>query len=227
MDASHKGPCAIYMKYMAFLTTAGGHGPGVSMPYNIVSCEYSDVSQWFKIWDEGYDEVTKQWCTEKIMQNNGLLSIRVPKDLLAGEYLVRTELLSLHEADKKPAQPQWYISCAQIALNSTGTASPVNTVTIPGYVKSNEPSLTYNIYNTPRLPYQVPGPARYESGKSKADFIKQDSSKLLKIGQLPSNAVLTNGNWWTKDVPTYTDEEGCRRVGTGTSLSVSLANTFS
>ena len=26
---------------------------------------------WFKIWDEDYDNTTQQWCTEKLIQDDG------------------------------------------------------------------------------------------------------------------------------------------------------------
>lgn len=40
--------------------------------------------------------------------------------------------------------PQWYISCAQIRVASSGSANP-SKVFIPGYVQSDDPGLTVNI----------------------------------------------------------------------------------
>lgn len=154
----------------------------------------------------------KKWCTEKLIDKNGFLSIRIPKDLLGGDYLVRTEILALHEADKNPPEPQWYISCAQISLDSPAGAVPVDTVEIPGHVGSNHPGVLFNIYNNPKFPYAIPGPKVYQSGVSKATQIKQDRSKLPKLGRLPNGVVLTNANWWTTEVPSYNDEAGCWRV---------------
>jgi len=54
IDSSHKGPCTVFMKTVesAINDTAIGDG-------------------WFKIWEDGYDERTSQWCTEKLIQNGG------------------------------------------------------------------------------------------------------------------------------------------------------------
>ena len=100
IDPSHKGPCAVFMK-------------SVSSPLN--STAVGDG--WFKIFDSTYDPTTNQWCTETLITNNGLLSVTVPSDLTGGYYIVRSELLALHQADKMPPNPQFYVGCAQIFLN--------------------------------------------------------------------------------------------------------------
>jgi hypothetical protein len=171
---------------------------------------------WFKIYEDGYDSSTKQWCTEKLMQNGGLLSADVPSDLAGGYYLARPELLSLHEADKSPPNPQFYAGCAQIYLDSSATSLPTDTVSIPGYVNITDASVLYNIYDPPSTAYVAPGPAPYQS-KSTATT---DISKSVKFsvqksqteGLLPSDAVITNGNWWGVEVPAYTTEDGCWAV---------------
>ena len=56
IDPSHKGPCAVYMN-------------SVTDPVN----DTAIGGGWFKIWDEGYNLTTSQWCTEKLIQNNGFL----------------------------------------------------------------------------------------------------------------------------------------------------------
>ena len=148
--------------------------------------------QWFKIWDEGYDQKTSQWCSEKIIQNNGILSVKLPGNLVGGSYLVRSELLALHEADKSPPEPQFYIGCAQIYLSSTGTALPSETVKIPGHVSIRDPSMLYNIYDGMKATYPLSGPKRYVSGLS--NFTKVDQQPPQKEGLLPANAILTNAN---------------------------------
>lgn len=90
IDISHKGPCAVYMKAVHSAISDPGNGPG-----------------WFKIWDSGYDSTSSQCryfqpnhvseltilgCTEKLIKNNGLFSVKIPSDLAGGYYLVRPEL---------------------------------------------------------------------------------------------------------------------------------------
>lgn len=125
---------------------------------------------WFKIWQETYDESAGKWCTEKL-RDSGHLSATLPSDIEPGYYLARTELLALHEAQNKPPYPQFYVGCAQIYVESTGSAKPA-TVSIPqNYVDMSTPGLTYNIYKRPLdLPYPMFGPPVYQAGRS------QDSS---------------------------------------------------
>jgi Auxiliary Activity family 9 (formerly GH61) len=124
---------------------------------------------WFKIWDEGYDEAAGKWCTSKMIENNGHLSVTVPSDIEGGYYLVRPELLALHAATANPPDPQFYVGCAQIYLDSTGAAKPA-TISIPdNYVDISMPGMTFNIYSTPlALPYPMYGPKAYEAGGSQA-----------------------------------------------------------
>jgi hypothetical protein len=134
-------------------------------------------------------------CTEKLIQNNGFLSVDIPNDIAGGYYLVRPELLALHQADKSPPNPQFYIGCAQIFLQSTGTAVPEDTVSIPGYVHAGDASVDFNIY-TPQWPYPMPGPAPYENSSSIIDDAKfvDSSSGVQTEGLVPDGCVLSNAN---------------------------------
>lgn len=201
IDGSHKGPCAVYMKAVSSAITDPGYGVG-----------------WFKIWDSGYDNSTSQCrfsprslstgrmtnittgCTEKLIQNDGFLSVDIPNDIAGGYYLVRPELLALHQADKSPPNPQFYVGCGQIFLQSTGTSIPKDTISIPGYIHAGDPSVNFNIY-APKWPYPMPGPATYEGSPSiKGDAKAVNSlSEVQKEGLVPSDCVLANAN--CKSVP--------------------------
>ena len=128
IDTSHKGPCAVYMKKVAD-SSASNNAAGAG---------------WFKIMEEGYDSVAGKWCTEKLASKDGHLAATVPSDLAPGYYLVRPELLALHQADKSPPDPQFYVGCAQIFLSSSGSASPSSTVSIPGYVNMSTPGKSFD-----------------------------------------------------------------------------------
>ncbi|THV49177.1 hypothetical protein BGAL_0208g00290 [Botrytis galanthina] len=199
IDPNHKGPCAVYMKRVASAINDTAVGSG-----------------WFKIWDEGYDNSTQKWCTEKLIQNKGYLSVNIPSDLAGGYYLARPELLALHQADKTPPNPQFYTGCTQIYLDSSETAVPKDTVSIPGYVNIHSPSVLYNIWNPPPTPYTMAGPAPYQPGVSSTS--NTTGSKAAKFspftatqheGLLPQDAALTNANWWGVEVAAYTTEAGC------------------
>lgn len=195
IDPSHKGPCAVYLKQVDDITSSPAAGDG-----------------WFKIWESGYDEQAGKWCTEKLIANNGLLSVQLPTALPTGYFLVRPELLALHAATK--GDPQFYAGCAQVFISGTGTGKldiPSNaSVSIPGYVSQGEESVAFNIYSQPlALPYPIPGPEVYfpvlpsSSPKAKVVAAKQTT------GVIPTDCLLKNANWCGLEVPSYTNEDGC------------------
>lgn len=187
LDPGHKGPCAVYLKKVSDATTDTAAGDG-----------------WFKIFDHGYDTATKRWCTDDIIANNGLLSVKLPDNLLGGDYLARPEILALHAA--KDGDPQFYTGCAQIFLQSSGTLVPETTVSIPGYVDYNQPSTDFDIYNRPASEYVVPGP---KIAKLTSRGVSKASANVQTTGLKPEGCIVENGNWCGKEVASYTTEKGC------------------
>ena len=196
IDISHKGPCAVYMKKVTD-SSASNNAAG---------------DGWFKIMEDGYDTSAGKWCTEKLIPDNGHLAATIPKDLAAGYYLVRPELLALHQADKTPPDPQFYVGCAQIFLSSSGSATPANTVSIPGYVNMSTPAMTFNIWQVPmKLPFPDFGPPVYTAGNSKRELGARTATQT--IGLKPQGCVMENGNWCGFLPPNYSDQAGCYAVG--------------
>lgn len=197
IDKSHAGPCSVYLKRVSDIATAAATGDG-----------------WFKIWDSGYDENTGKWCTEKLIADNGLLSVNLPTALPAGYYLVRPELLALQNA---PDDPQFYVGCAQLFI-SGGSVDTLNIpadkeVRIPGHVASGQKSVTFNIYNSPlALPYSPPGPAVFFPTSSLPRVRGRPRRAVAAVqtqGQIPTNCLLKNANWCGREVSRYSDEAGC------------------
>ncbi|KAJ2803893.1 hypothetical protein H4R20_002714, partial [Coemansia guatemalensis] len=99
IDGSHLGPCLVYMAPLE------SNGSG-------------DV--WFKIFEDGYDASSGTWCVDKIRSSGGKLDVTLPSDIKAGDYLLRTEIIALHESDTdysvNPARgAQYYPNCAQLS----------------------------------------------------------------------------------------------------------------
>ncbi|KAE8147113.1 glycosyl hydrolase family 61-domain-containing protein [Aspergillus avenaceus] len=196
IDESHKGPCAVYMKKVDDATAdnnAAGDG-------------------WFKIWQYDYDESAGQWCTEKLIANNGFLSVKIPQGIDEGYYLVRTELLALHNAAyADPLDPQFFVGCAQLFVQGgSGGGEKPETVTIgEGSYTLDMPGLVYNIYEKPlKLPYPMFGPKVYEGSagvQERGLEVRATQAKGLK----PQGCILQRDNWCAFEVPEYSDEEGC------------------
>jgi hypothetical protein len=162
---------------------------------------------WFKIWDEGYDTTANQWCTGKVINNGGLLSVDIPKGIAGGDYLIRPELLTLHNVPSMN-QPQYYLGCGQLFVQSNGTLAPTSTVTIPGHVKLGDPADSFNIYDNPlKLPYPMPGPSVAVLQSSTAT-----SPKTQPDGAKPAGCILESGNFCAIEVPSYSDAAGCQSV---------------
>ncbi|KAH7055687.1 glycosyl hydrolase family 61-domain-containing protein, partial [Macrophomina phaseolina] len=202
IDAGHKGPCAVYLKKVDSAVNDTGVGDG-----------------WFKVWDQGYDEKKGLWCNQMLgdQDENGVynhkISIDLPKGLEGGYYLARPELLALHSAVANPPDPQFYTGCAQIFLQSTGNKHPQDTVSIPGYIKSTDASVTFNIYKEPlELPYLTPGPpvAALVSGGATAAEARQGTQQE---GLQPDGCIMEMAGFCAYEVPSYTDETGCWASG--------------
>ncbi|KAH7395148.1 glycosyl hydrolase family 61-domain-containing protein [Phaeosphaeria sp. MPI-PUGE-AT-0046c] len=188
IDRGHYGPCAVYLKKVSSAVNDKAAGDG-----------------WFKLFDRGYDASTKRWCTDEIIDNNGHLSINLPKGLEGGYYLARPEILALHAA--ADGDPQTYTGCAQIFLESTGNLGPESTVSIPGHMKYGEPSTSWNIYEKKNDDYPVPGPkvAKLVAKSESAGIASSSQSEGLK----PEGCIVENGNWCGKEVPSYSSDTGC------------------
>ncbi len=193
IDPKHKGPCAVYMKKVSDPTTDNAVGDG-----------------WFKIFEEDYDSSTNQWCTERHILKYGHLTVPIPGDLAGGYYLVRPELLALHQADKTPHDPQFYVGCAQVFLESSGSSVPQNTVSIPGYVDMSKPAMTYSIYTVPlKLPFPSFGPPTYTSSSKRS--VEARDTQVQTIGK-PAECEFQNNNFCGHKLATSNDEASCYAV---------------
>ncbi|KAL2840659.1 glycosyl hydrolase family 61-domain-containing protein [Aspergillus pseudoustus] len=204
IDESHKGPCAVYMKRVLHADADNNAaGPG-----------------WFKIWELDYDSSDSKWCTEKLIDNNGFLSVVVPTGIEPGPYLVRTELLALHAAQDDPADPQFYVGCAQVfvkgALGSgekVRIAAPTDTVTIDKSTYDLDvPGLTFNIYATPlALPYPMYGPAVYNPSAAATSSSRANTgTQMTQVrGLKPAGCILQRDDWCGFEVSDYSDQDGC------------------
>ncbi|KAG8705717.1 hypothetical protein FRC09_002791 [Ceratobasidium sp. 395] len=126
---SHKGPVQVY------IAPASSNGNG---------------NVWVKIYSEKGSGAT--WGVDKLIASHGQHSVRIPNIAAA-----------LHEANVAYASnpvrgAQLYMSCAQIAVTSNGSALPSG-VAFPGAYTPNTPGIVYNIYSGNADGYTAPGPA--------------------------------------------------------------------
>jgi len=139
------------------------------------ACDGSGAG-WFKI-DEGVfhgdgvkvfldTESGSGWDIVKLVGGNKAWVSTIPAGLAAGNYLIRHELMALHQAHA----PQWYAECAQIVVTGSGTAQPSASqkAAIPGYCKQSDPNINVAINDhTISQKYVVPGPPVFRGAAAK------------------------------------------------------------
>ncbi|KAK9477861.1 glycoside hydrolase, partial [Lipomyces japonicus] len=146
--SSHKGPVVVY------IASTSSQGSG---------------NVWLKLAEDGYADGS--WAIDKLIANRGRHSVTLP-NLVAGEYLLRPEILALHEADAVYTQNpnrgiQLYMECIQIKIvSTTGTVGLSQGVSFPGTYKYSDPGIHFDIYNSDPNSYIIPGPAVWTPGTS-------------------------------------------------------------
>ncbi|KAJ2744866.1 hypothetical protein GGI20_002634 [Coemansia sp. BCRC 34301] len=155
-DANIWGPCMVYMAPAK---------PSVDNKY-----------KWFKIYEWAGDK--DQWCSEKIVTNDGVLAVPMKQFLKSDTYVIRAEIIGLNMAEKANSEnsqlgAQFYPSCGMIKYTneeSTVMAGGNNGVPVgvpfPGYYKENHPALKLDIMTTKALTYPSKmaalGPPEYD-----------------------------------------------------------------
>jgi cellulase len=99
---SHKGPIIVY------IAPTASNGAG---------------NVWVKLAESGYNSGT--WAVDTLIANKGQHSFTLPSVLAAGNYLIRPEIIALHEADAaynvNPARgAQFYMECIQLQVTGSG-----------------------------------------------------------------------------------------------------------
>lgn len=190
----HNGPCSFMMKKVdsAVNDTAAGGG-------------------WFRIAYEGYNNETGKWCTQKVAAD-GRLTVKIPEDLAGGSYLIRPELVALHNTSGVWGAPQLYISCFQVFLNSAGTAIPKDTVAIPGndYAVPGSKAMMWNLWEGDQSLYPNYGPPTYVSS-GKVDPNAQPTLKQTE-GLKKEGCLMETHNFCAVEVPKYSDSDKCWKV---------------
>jgi cellulase len=139
IDLSHKGPHTFY------IARASSNGSG---------------GVWTKICEQGLSG--GRWAVENIVSNGGKISCTIPSWVAAGDYLIRAEILALHEGTRVGGA-QFYPSCAQVKVTSGGSTAPGQNFNFQTGYSANHPGILFNLYNG-ATSYQIPGPSVWSPG---------------------------------------------------------------
>ncbi|KAL6708720.1 hypothetical protein ACN47E_002416 [Coniothyrium glycines] len=150
IGGAHYGPVLVYMSKVADAATADGS------------------SSFFKVFQDtwgknpsGSSGSDDYWGTKDLNTNCGKMDVKIPANLAAGDYLLRTEAIALHSASGVGGA-QFYITCYQLTVTGGGSNSPSG-VSFPGAYKATDPGIQINIYQN-LATYVAPGPAVIAGG---------------------------------------------------------------
>ncbi|UPL03788.1 hypothetical protein LCI18_014722 [Fusarium solani-melongenae] len=151
VEIGHPGPLAVYMS---------------KAPTGTEASDYLGDGDWFKVYELTTSSITEaglQWAT--YVNNQGIhnFTFTLPDELASGTYLMRAEHVALHAAGSKGGA-QFYIGCAQLTVEGSGSGAPTDTVKFPGAYDGSEPGLLINLYYPAPTSYAAAGPKVWPSG---------------------------------------------------------------
>ncbi|TIA76242.1 hypothetical protein E3P91_00155 [Wallemia ichthyophaga] len=137
----------------------------------------ADSANWFKIDQKGFEN--GQWKQASLMNSAGY-TITIPWDLEEGDYLMRTEIISLHAQ-----KPQYYPACVSFHIYGSGGSNTYSNDawgSFPGTYSWSDPGLSisgggiYNVHSDEQ--YQFPGPPLITVGQGgQASYRSNDDSQ--------------------------------------------------
>jgi hypothetical protein len=122
-------------------------------------------AEWFKIEEAGKTDGT--WAQAALM-NGATADVTIPSNLAAGNYLIRHEIIALHNAQSEGGA-EFYASCTQLKVGGSGTGTPSSSdlVKLPGAYSDTDPGILIDVYtDSTNDSYTFPGPAVVDLGGS-------------------------------------------------------------
>ncbi|KAL5480779.1 hypothetical protein ACEPAI_9719 [Sanghuangporus weigelae] len=143
---SHVGPVITYLAAVPVGTDVTTYSPGTD-------------PVWFKIDEAGKNDQGEWAATYGLYATNSVYSVSIPESLRPGQYIVRHEIVALHQSYSYPGA-QFYPSCIQIEVTGCGNAFPTDDFldSFPGAYTPDTPGIVYDVY-TNTSAYPIPGPA--------------------------------------------------------------------
>lgn len=103
-----------------------------------------------------------------------------------------------------PPDPQFYVGCAQVFVQGSGSATPESVRIGEGTYDLSIPGMTFNIYETPmKLPYPMFRPPVYQSSSGSTgeqldtcggDSLEKAEPIVQTIGLKPEGCILVRDN---------------------------------
>ncbi|KAL1594267.1 hypothetical protein SLS59_008891 [Nothophoma quercina] len=140
---SHKGPIINYI--------APCNGDCTTLTPGAL--RWSKISQTGLITPGG----TGTWATDNLIKTNFTSTATMPKNLKAGNYVIRHEIIALHGGQSDNGA-QLYPQCLNLKITGSGSVAPSGGVAGTSLYKRTDPGILFNLYTSPTS-YPFPGPA--------------------------------------------------------------------
>ncbi|KAE8334642.1 glycosyl hydrolase family 61-domain-containing protein [Aspergillus arachidicola] len=154
--------------------------------------------EFFKIEEAGLLDNSKspgRWASDELMAANNTWTVNIPSDIAAGNYVLRHEIIALHNAMSNNGA-QAYMQCINLKITGGGTAAPKG-IPATQFYKPTDPGILVDIFNNLRT-YVIPGPALYHGGSA-----SPTSTPIIPTG--PSSTAVSSTPAWTTTaaLPSY------------------------
>lgn len=158
----------------------------------------SKDAKFFKISQLGKKDDLLTWFQDDI-KNGKPANVELPKNLAAGEYLCRHEIIALHIADQKG--PEFYPNCIQMKVGGkeTGVPDPKSLVSFPGGYKEDDPGLSpKGVFDA--VPYPFPGPpianlsSTGGSGPSQGEETEEPTASSTRKSPKPTGGAASSAS---------------------------------
>jgi len=155
------------------------HPFGVIMTYmgrcsgSASACDGTSI-EFFKIAEQGL-RTDGTWALKELTEAHPA-NFTIPSNVPAGQYLIRHELLALHNA-MSDGGAEFYVACIQAKITGGGEFQPPSSdlAKFPGAYQASDPGILVNIYNG-ITSYDYPGPPVVGASSSSSSSAPSSSS---------------------------------------------------
>ncbi|GIK06039.1 hypothetical protein Aspvir_010157 [Aspergillus viridinutans] len=146
--------------------------------------------EFFKIEEAGLLDNSKspgRWASDELMAANNTWTVNIPSDIAAGNYVLRHEIIALHNAVEDNGA-QAYPQCINLKVTGGGTATPKGIPATQFYTPT-DPGILVDIFHN-LATYVIPGPALYKGGDTAP-------TTIAVLPTAASSTALSSSPAWT------------------------------
>ncbi|KKK20041.1 hypothetical protein P175DRAFT_0432863 [Aspergillus ochraceoroseus IBT 24754] len=209
------------------------HGPVITYLANCNGdCAKVDKTtlEFFKINEGGLvsdSSVPGTWASDQMISNNNSWSVTIPSSIVAGNYVLRHEIIALHSAGNENGA-QNYPQCINLKVTGGGSASPSGTLGTKLYTNT-DPGILVNIYQS-LSSYTIPGPALWSgsssgSSSTTSSAAATSAASTSAAASTPAAASTSAAAYSTSTAAAYSTSTAAASISTADAYTSTAAAT--